>query len=315
MKPINETGLPEFMELLGIDDYPEFDWTHFSVTTLQKGATEIILTARHANSIEIDIADMGSIVAGNSVHAMVERLIAEHKDRLKHTYLTEQRMYLPLEVAGYGTVIVTGKFDIYDVTARHLYDLKNPSASARPFKAQDGFQEYEQQLRDYWYIMQKNGLEVQSASNIIITMGHSKHQSRQKSEYPDRSMFEVRHKYPEVFGMEEEADILDRWMKKIEAVLEYKDTPDDQLPPCSPEDRWQRDEHWAIMKKGRKTAVQRCWSNEEAEFVLEGMGKDHYIEYRPGVPTKCIDWCSAKEFCPFYKRYMADLEAKKENQA
>ncbi|MPN46763.1 hypothetical protein SDC9_194361 [bioreactor metagenome] len=95
---------------------------------------------------------------------------------------------------------------------------------------------------------------------------------------------------------------------KIWEIRKFQNRPDDEIPACSKEDRWERDEKWAIMKKGRKSAVKLCTTFEEANLLLDSYGTDHYIEHRPGTPTKCLDYCTVCDHCSFYREYVKGLE-------
>ncbi len=96
-----------------------------------------------------------------------------------------------------------------------------------------------------------------------------------------------------------------RW--KVALYLEYKETPDDEIPECSPDERWAESDKWAVMKEKRKSAVRVLDNQENAEKMAEELtaadkhGAKHYVEYRKGYSKKCAGYCSCKEFCSFYK--------------
>lgn len=312
MQRINETNLPEFVELLAMNFYPEFSWNRFGVTELMKGPKEVILNRRHTKEIVEDIADLSAIITGNSIHFSIEYLMEKYRDKLKHEYLAEHRIDVEINGNFPEPVYLSGQLDLLDLTTHHLYDTKSSAATAYAFKVQDGFADWRKQIRTYWWMAERKGYTVKSASNILFNEGFSKYQMRRNPDYPRRSIIEIPQLFNPIITLEESAELNAEYAQKIRTILEYKDAPDDEIPPCSPEERWERDEHWAIMKKGRKRAVSRHTSKEEAEFVMETMSKDHFIEYRPGIPAKCVDYCSANQFCNFYKNYMTVLENKRE---
>jgi hypothetical protein len=118
-----------------------------------------------------------------------------------------------------------------------------------------------------------------------------------------------------VFRSDVAADLIADLSNKIQEILQYKDALDDEIPFCTPEQRWERDECWAIMKKGRKSAVKRHFKKFDAEQHLAVLDANHYIEHRPGVPVKCLDYCVCAEKCSFYKKYMEQLSAIEEEEA
>lgn len=305
MQLVNKTGLPEFVKrMVEKSNYPKHNWATFSVTELFKGPKEIILSRRHADEIEVDVAEMAAILVGNAVHDYLISVVGTQE-------LSEERVNAPLDTQ-YGTIYISGAFDLYDAMAKHLYDVKVPSAMSLQFKAKDGYAEWKKQLRTYWWLLQRIGIEVQSASNLVISAGHSKHQARKNKDYPKFPIVEIKHEFPPVFNGEEEAEMRAEYIEIVEQVLKYKDTEDDLIPACSPEERWERDEHWAVMKEGRKTAVKRCYSDFEAQELAESLGKKHYVEHRPGSPVKCVDYCWARQHCSFYQNYMHGQKAPKE---
>ncbi len=73
--------------------------------------------------------------------------------------------------------------------------------------------------------------------------------------------------------------------RKIIEVLQYKDTPEEQIPFCSAEERWERGEKWAVMKRGRKSAVKLHTSEFSAEQHLANLPAGHYN--RPSTRSLC----------------------------
>ena len=74
---------------------------------------------------------------------------------------------------------------------------------------------------------------------------------------------------------------------------------------CSPDQRWERGEHWAVMKTGRKTAMKRCDTATEAATIAGGI-TGGYVEHRPGDPVRCRSWCNVRQFCDFGKTLEMD---------
>jgi hypothetical protein len=140
----------------------------------------------------------------------------------------------------------------------------------------------------------------------------SKTQARRDSSYPQKPILNIDYIFGEVFRSDVAADMMADLSYKIQEILQYKDKPEEEIPDCSDEERWERGEKWAVMKKGRKSAVKLHTSEFSAEQHLATLPAGHYIEHRPGVPVKCVDYCTCAETCSFYKKYMASLEAQTE---
>ena len=88
--------------------------------------------------------------------------------------------------------------------------------------------------------------------------------------------------------------------EKITSLIAYEDTHDDDLPLCSAEDRWQKDNAWAVMKEGRKSAV-RVFDNEKDAKELNKTDAKFYIEFRKGESVRCEKYCLVKEWCNQYQ--------------
>ena len=77
---------------------------------------------------------------------------------------------------------------------------------------------------------------------------------------------------------------------------------DDDIEPCTAEERWADADKYAVMKNGRKTAVRVFDTLIEAENCAGELGNSHYVEHRPAVSRKCGKYCLCKDFCNFYKK-------------
>ena len=87
---------------------------------------------------------------------------------------------------------------------------------------------------------------------------------------------------------------------------------DEELPPCSSDEKWERAEKFAVMKKGQKRAVRLLDTEHEAENYLSEIsveikgkgnkGNGYYIQHRPGEAVRCNSYCRVKSFCKQYQR-------------
>ncbi len=90
------------------------------------------------------------------------------------------------------------------------------------------------------------------------------------------------------------------FVNKIDNILLAKDLADDDLPLCTPEERWLRGECWAVMKTGRKSAVKRHYTLVDAEQHLATLDNKHSIEHRKGENMRCKEYCECNTKCNFY---------------
>ena len=92
-------------------------------------------------------------------------------------------------------------------------------------------------------------------------------------------------------------------------VSQNADRKDDDIPECSPSERWTTPAKWAVMKEGRKTAVKLCDTEEEAlNFISELEKEKHFVEERKGQDKKCSDYCPCAAFCSYYRQVALEGE-------
>jgi hypothetical protein len=279
MRVSNCLGLPQaFINALNLERHNEKGC--YSATTLLKGTCEQVLTDRHFDEIEIDVADCVWQIWGTAVHLIFERAGIEG--------FTEEKFEVSVSNSK-----VTGRVDLYDLENETIYDWKTASTWKVQF---NDFSDWDKQGLIYAWLMKQNGLKVKEIKFVALLKDHSKSKARKDFEYPQKPV--VVH----TVKVTEEA------LKEIEAFINLKvrqfetaeTLVDEKLTPCTKDERWATDDKWAVMKTGRKTALKVCNSEEEANEMFEKLGGTN-IEFRPGESKKCVDYCNCKNYCPFYK--------------
>ena len=275
----NELGLPQaFINALNLEKHNAEGC--YSATTLLKGACEQVLSDRYFDKIEIDVADCVWQIWGTAVHLIFEKAGIEG--------FTEEKFEVPVSNSK-----VTGRVDLYDLENETVYDWK--TASTWKVQFQD-FSDWDRQGLIYAWLMKQNGLKVKEIKFVALLKDHSKSKARTDSEYPQKPVVVHTVKATE----ESLAEIEKFIIEKVKQFEEAHKLADWEITPCSKEERWATEDKYAVMKTGRKTALKLCNSEEEAKSLMDQMGGTS-IEFRPGVSKKCLDYCSCKEFCPFYK--------------
>ena len=84
-------------------------------------------------------------------------------------------------------------------------------------------------------------------------------------------------------------------------IRKAEEQADEELEPCTKDERWATDDKFAIMKEGRKSAIKLFDTREDAEKMLESLDDKHWLQERKGESKKCVDYCVCRDFCPFYK--------------
>ena len=253
----------------------------FSATTLNKGAKEIILTDRHFDEITVDAADSVWAVWGTAVHALLE----SQPDNNFH----EESFKVPV-----GNSFVTGQVDSYDMEHATIFDWKTASVWKVQFA---DFSDWYKQGMTYAWLLKQSGLEVRHCVFIALLKDHSKTKAKTDASYPQSPVFKYEFDVTDEELAQTEARII---AKVVEIENAYK-LGDDDIEPCSAEERWADDEKWAVMKNGRKTAIKLFDNSADADAMAGEMGNAYYVEHRPAISRKCGDYCNCKDFCNFYK--------------
>lgn len=284
MEITNEMGLPEPFYNAAKTDYTYTD-KRYSVTAILKGIRENILLRRHYDQITVDASENIWAIFGTAVHSILEKAPGTFKQ------LKEQKIEVPMP-NGY---VLSGIFDLYDMETKTLTDYKTGTVYKVLMNEWD---DYKKQLLGYAYMLDRCGLKTEHAQIIMLLKDHSKSKARHEWGYPPHPVYKKEWKFSKQeiyeFGTE-----LIQIFKEIERCEKLTD---EELPICTPEQRWARPEKWALCKKGRKKAIKLYDTREEAE---EALSKDssYYVEHRPGLDAKCMDYCNAREFCSYWKEH------------
>lgn len=284
MNITNKLGLPQAFVKMAESDY-QYTPGRYSVSSLLKGTREAILERRHHNEIEQDVSDMIWLLFGTAVHH-----ILSHHEPSEHEV---QEHYLTTPIGNY---ILSGKCDLYNSQTKTITDYKTCSV----WKAIFGdYEDWRMQLLIYAYLFRKNGYEVEHGEIIAIMKDHSKTQAMYKADYPELPVKRI------IFDFtEDDFEFIETWLEaKFAEIAIAEQLPDDELPLCSPEERYNSGDKYAVMKKGRKSALRVLDTLEEAEQWMQEKDGD-FIEPRPGEDKKCLSYCNANVFCNYYKEHV-----------
>jgi hypothetical protein len=236
------------------------------------------LTEEHYAELSQDVSDMITPMLGQGFHLLMEK---NKPDNCMNE--------LPLTTEYQGFTI-KGIIDQYDPNQRIIRDYKTTSVWA--FLDGKAKAEWVKQLNFYKYLAERNGLKVERLIIEMICRDWIKNK-RFNDGYP---------KFPyasidiPLWDDERIQDEIDKWLYRYE-------TGD----ACTPDERWERQPTFAVMKAGRKTAMRVLPTEQEA---IEWMGKnkgEFTIQARPGANARCESFCSVNKFCPFWKEHNENL--------
>jgi len=287
MKLTNKLNLPQPIEKAVANDGYDSGICDISVTSLLKPPQQRALEIRHKEELTEDVSDRIWSLLGQVVHGILERA--------EETAIAEERLFIDVEGWKVG-----GQMDRFLLKEGLLQDYKFVTV----YKIRDGVpEEYAKQLNIYAHILRKNGKKVKKLQIVAILRDWSKNQyAREGDPYPAQQV--VLLDVPIIPDEEVEAYIKERVLLHKEAIS----LPSDQLPECSKEDRWAKDDVWAVMKKGNKKAVRLCANEEAANLAVETAGTNHYVQFRQGESIRCKSYCLAAPFCEQYKKIKGENE-------
>lgn len=283
MRITNNQYLPDVLyDVLAKDFYnyiPDDDT--FSVTELLNPAKITLLRRRHREEIVQDVTDLFYRTWGNLMHQWLENFS-------EGECLKEERLKAKL-----GEYYLTGKPDLY--YDKVVWDYKLTSVWTYIYKSRQ--LDWEKQLNMYKYLVTKADFHVKALKIIAMFRDWSKTRDQNESEYPNQV---------EVIDVPMwDYDVIENYIRqKIHLLVTHRDMSDNDIIFCSQKDRWQDDEKWAVMKKGRKSAVKLFDIEADALMMAQDKGKDHSVVKREGEPKRCISYCDVSPFCNWYQNYI-----------
>ena len=281
----NKFNLPKFVvDALTYSDYTRGD-SDISVTQLIDSPRIARLQREHADEQTKDAVDFVWSRFGTSVHVMFE-------ESLKATgsdVITEERLFT--ETQGWK---LSGAIDAQEVSDDGVIisDFKVTSAWSVIY----GKSSWNTQLNVYAYLVRKaKGQTVKKLQIVALLRDWVRSKAQQGGEYPTAPIVVL--DIPMWSEAEQDAYVESQIKKHMEAT-----NTDQPLIFCSSEETWQKDTVYAVMKKGRKSAVKLYKTEAEAVERAEKEGSNHSVEVRKGEKTRCKgDWCGVSKWCDQYQ--------------
>lgn len=298
----NRLGLPQPFVDAATSDYTPTEG-RYSVTRVIGSPCEAVLLRRHGGEVDSDVSDYVWAILGTAVHKILENS-QETDSQLKESFLE-----VPVGKFNGREYTLSGIFDLYDDNTGTVTDYKTASV----IKWQKGeFDDYRMQLLLYCWMLRKIGFDAHDGEIVMILRDWSNGKARFDKGYPQSQVQKVEFSFNQQHLNEAESYVRD-WFGR---VAEFEELDDGELEPCTPEQRWHRDDKWAVMRKSQKKAVKLFDSREEAVKHMDWLsnqasnkGRPLYIEERRGDDVKCEMYCSVRDWCPLWaKKIGGDAE-------
>ena len=284
MKLLNSMNLPQaFCNAVNLERHNEKGC--YSATTLLHSATDILLTERHWEEIEVDVSDSVWAIWGTAVHSIFEKQ--------KDNSFKEEQFRVKI-----GNSTVTGRVDNYDLENEILADFKTCATYKIIY---NDFEDWRKQGLIYAYLMKQNGLKVKQCQFIALLKDHSKSKAKIDTSYPQSPVYVYKFDVTE----KELAEIETFIKEKVADIEANENVPDNELKGCTLDERWGTLPKFALMRNGRKSAIKLFDSKEEAEANKVALKAD-YIEERKSEDRRCDNYCNVCKWCPYYQKKIVE---------
>ena len=257
---------------------------HFRVTELIRPVQQVVLERRHNDEMETDVMDLINAWRGSAIHEFLSRF-----DKVNAL----QEIDLEIEIGGER---IKGRPDHYEDET--ILDFKNAKVWKVVFR---DFVDWEEQTNFYAFMLKAQGFPVKALEIVVIFDDWSAMKAKAEGDYPKtRSVVVPILLWPD----KKTKEVMEARVTRLAKHL--RETPDEDLPECTPEEMWADPEKHAVMKVGRKSAVKLHDDAEAAEKHAAELGAKHYVQHRPGKRKRCEAYCSASAFCHQWKKYQAE---------
>ena len=282
----NRKDLPEIIvNAVRNDPYDAGKKTDYSATQLIRPSYQVALQQQHQEDIVEDAADMLWAMYGTAVHYIIERGAGPND-------LVEERLYG--EISG---VTISAQLDHYGRDTQRISDWKLTSAyKVKKAIVEQDFDDWEQQLNIQAWLAKINGYEVSELFIGAMIRDWRPSDKAKDPKYPDQ----IEYIQIPMWTFEEQEEFV---AQRIAAMLSPQ--------PCSPEERWQGDTKYALIKEGATRALKV--SDDHNDLLVWCLEKGHIddhgnwanqklsIETREGPNRRCEGYCNVAQFCDYYR--------------
>ena len=291
MKYTNEQNLPQSVVRAAQADEYSRGKADISVTSLIDAPRLHIMQQAFGGEMapEVDVSTRLWPLLGTAFHAIMDH---DHEPGV----FKEERLFT--DINGW---VVSGAID-RQVRKGKRYDIEDFKVTSvySYMGAEKGEKwEWANQLNCYATLVEENGRLPGSLYIIALLRDWRPMEAKTKAGYPPKPI--MRFKVDRWSRSQRLAYMSGRVAMHQEAQAQW-DT-DGTIVECNSEERWATPDKWALMRKGRKTAVKLY---EDKMDALSKTVAGAYIEHRPGENRRCEGYCDFAPMCGQFQRIKED---------
>ncbi len=279
MKITNTYNLPVPI-LNAVGDVYKPKPNRLSITRLIDSPLVLKLLTEHWDELEEDASSRLWALLGQAMDSILTKNAPKH-------WIVQEKIEVP-----FNGITIVGKADYFDPETGTLGDWKATSVWQYIF---DGKRDWEKQLNCYAWLERKKGREVKKLVAHRLFRDHQQSKVLQNPDYPPIPFMSL--------------DIL---LWSPEKQDEYMETQTqyhliEKNPECTDDEKWMKPTTYAVMRKGRKSALRvlNCkaaagaWMGERAGLEPKGKGSNNLsVVERLGECTRCKSYCPVRAVCP-----------------
>jgi hypothetical protein len=244
------------------------------------------------DELESDVTDNVWSIFGTAIHGILEHGKAEN-------HIVEERINATLD--GWR---ISGAIDLQIINADGsvtINDYKTTGAWAVMNEKID----WEYQLNIYaWLVEKVKQMPVRNVEIVAIIRDWSRRDAENRQGYPDAPIKVI----PVNLWPFEDREQFILEQIKAHSNAEMSMEMEEDLPPCTPAEMWEKPTSYAVMKEGNKRATSVHATEEDAHEALKTVKGKAEVVIRPGERTRCETFCSVNKFCSQYQTYLKEKE-------